>query len=175
MKTLCVSMLIVCSTAVALQAPAEIDPGMQNIVQVAIVCRDVEATSKRWAALLGVNPPAIHTTRPGGEVKMTFHGRPATGQAKIAFFRIGQLGLEIMEPLGPDTSWREYLDKNGEGVQHIAFRVQDLEGTVKRVAGMGMPVSHQGRFDADTGSYTYLDSKALLGVTLELLHPDGKK
>ena len=85
MKTLCALMVMAGSAAVALQTPAEIDPGMKTVVQVAIVCRDVEATSKRWAALLGVDPPAIHLTRPGKEVKVMYRGRPSNGQAKIAF------------------------------------------------------------------------------------------
>lgn len=175
MRKLSTLMLVVCAAAAMQQPLTEPDPGMKTIVQVAIVCRDVDATSKRWAALLGVDPPAIHLTKPGKEVKEIYRGRSSQGQAKIAFVRFGQLGLEIIEPVGPDTSWREFLDKNGEGVQHIAFRINDVDGTVKRLGGMGMPVLHQGRFDADNGSYTYMDSKALLGVTLELLHSEKKK
>jgi hypothetical protein len=46
------------------QGPAYHDPGMKVVTQVAIVCRDIESTSKRWAAVLGVDPPQIHTTKP---------------------------------------------------------------------------------------------------------------
>ena len=70
---------------------------------------------------------------------------------------------------------RESLDANGEGVQHLAFQIADLDKTVKRFESLGMPVIHQGRFDGNNGSYSYLDSKRALGVTVELLHSDPKK
>jgi catechol 2,3-dioxygenase-like lactoylglutathione lyase family enzyme len=147
------------------------DPGMRLITQVAIVCRDIEATSKRWAAVLGVDPPEIRTARPGEEVKMMFRGRPSSGQAKLAFIPLGpQVTLELIQPLGGDTSWQAFLDKNSEGVHHIAFHVADVEKSIAAFAGAGMPVMHQGRFDDDTGSYTYIDSAQALGVTVKLLH-----
>jgi hypothetical protein len=77
--------------------------------------------------------------------------------------------------LGGDTSWQQFLDKNGEGIQHIAFQVDDVEKTVKAFGDAGMPVLHQGRYDDDSGSYTYIDSAKALGVTLELLHSEPKK
>jgi hypothetical protein len=47
------------------QSLAYHDLGMKVVTQVAIVCRDIDATSKRWAAVLGVNPPVkpVHPSR----------------------------------------------------------------------------------------------------------------
>src|SRR5689334_2826677 len=145
--------------AIALgQSPAFHDPGMKVVTQVAIVCRDIEATSKRWAAVLGVDPPQIRTTKPGHEVKVIFRGHPSEGQAKLAFIKLGQVTLELIQPIGGDTSWKQYLDANGEGVQHIAFQVADLDKSIKALGEGGMPVLHQGRYDDDSGAYVYLDS-----------------
>jgi methylmalonyl-CoA/ethylmalonyl-CoA epimerase len=157
------------------QEPAYHDPGMKAVVQVAIVCRDVEATSKQWAAVLGVDPPQIRTTKPGHEVKVTFRGKPSDGQAKLAFIKAGQVTFELIQPVGANTSWKEFLDQNGEGVQHVAFQVADMDKTLKGLDGMGIPVLHQGRYDDNSGAYVYVDSKKALGVTLELLHSDAKK
>lgn len=158
------------------QSPAYHDPGMKVVTQVAIVCRDIDATSKRWAAVLGVDPPQIRTTKPGRQVKVIFQGHPSGGQAKLAFIKLGpQVTLELIQPLGGDTSWQQFLDRNGEGVQHIAFQIADVEKTVKAFGDTGIPVLHQGRYDDDSGSYTYVDSAKALGVTLELLHSEPKK
>jgi catechol 2,3-dioxygenase-like lactoylglutathione lyase family enzyme len=157
------------------QSPAYHDPGIKVVTQVAIVCRDIEATSKRWAGVLGVDPPKITTTKPGHEVKVLFRGRPSEGQAKLAFIRLGQVTLELIQPVGPDTSWKQFLDANGEGVQHIAFQVSDLDKSVKAFGESGLPVLHQGRYDDDSGAYVYVDSAKALGVTLELLHSEPKK
>jgi methylmalonyl-CoA/ethylmalonyl-CoA epimerase len=157
------------------QGPLYHDPGIRVVTQVAIVCRDVDATSKRWAAVLGVEPPRILTTKPGHEAKLMFRGHLSDGQAKLAFIKLGQVTLELIQPIGRDTAWQQFLDKNGEGVQHIAFQVADVEKSTTAFDKSGMPVLHQGRYDDDSGSYTYIDSAKALGVTLELLHADPKK
>jgi methylmalonyl-CoA/ethylmalonyl-CoA epimerase len=174
MKILAFLLALIPAVAAA-QSPAYRDPGMKVVTQVAIVCRDIEATSKRWAAVLGVDLPQIRTTKPGNEVKVMFRGHRSEGQAKLAFIKLGQVTLELIQPVGGDTSWKQYLDTNGEGVQHIAFQVADLDKTVKGFGDAGMPVLHQGRYDDDSGAYVYVDSAKALGVTLELLHAESKK
>lgn len=161
-----------------LLAPAQsqpgLDPGMKTIVQVAIVTRDIEASARRWAAVLGLPEPSITMTRPGEEVKVVYKGRPSSGRAKLAFFRLGQVVLELIEPVGGDTSWRQFLDEHGEGVQHLGFQVEQLDQAIARAAQMGMPVLHRGRYDRDNGDYVYIDSEKQLGVTIEFLHSDKK-
>ena len=107
--------------------------------------------------------------------KLVYRGHPSNGQAKLAFLNLGQVTLELIQPVGNDTAWKEFLDTNGEGVHHIAFQIADPDKTIKEFQDVGMPVQHQGRFDDDSGSYVYIDSAKALGVTLELLHPDAKK
>ena len=157
------------------QSPAYHDPGMKVVTQVAIVCRDIESTSKRWAAVLGVDPPRILTIKPGNEAKLVYRGHPSNGKAKLAFIQLGQVTLELIQPVGSDTAWKEFLDTHGEGVHHIAFQVADPGRTIAAFREAGTPVVHQGRFDDDSGSYVYIDSAKALGVTLELLHSDAKK
>jgi len=151
------------------------DPGMKTVIQVAMVCKDVEATSKAWAKMLGVDPPRINTTRPGHEVKVEYRGKASEGRAKLAFLKMGQVVLEFIQPVGEGTSWKEYLDKHGEGVQHLGFQVADLDKTIQSLGRLGMPVLHRGRYDADNGTYVYMESEKPLGVTVELLKSDPPK
>jgi Glyoxalase/Bleomycin resistance protein/Dioxygenase superfamily len=153
-------------------APAN-DPGMRKVTQVAILTRDVQASARRWADVLGVAPGPMRLTRPGGEVKLLYHGKPSAGQARIINIRLEGLTLELIEPVGADTSWKEILDQKGEIVHHIAFSIQDVPGTVKHFEDLGYPVAHQGLFDGLNGSYTYMDTAKSLGVTIELLHTDA--
>lgn len=173
MKKIAVLAVLLGSVA-STEQPAP-DPGLKTITQVAIVCRDIDATSRHWAAVLGVDPPQIRTTRPGGEVKMLYRGKPSNGQAKLAFLKAGQVTVELIQPVGGPSSWKEFLDANGEGVQHVAFQVENPEKTLAYFAGIHAPVLHQGRYDSDNGSYFYVDSKGPLGVTVELLHSDARK
>jgi methylmalonyl-CoA/ethylmalonyl-CoA epimerase len=151
------------------------DPGFKKVVQIAIVCRDIEATSKRWAGLLGMEVPKISTTRPGKEVHMIVRGKPSDARVKLAFFQTGQVVIELLQPLGGASNWQEGLDKNGESVHHIGFQVEDLDKSLKACEKLGFPNVHQGRYDSDDGTYVYVDSKNQLGVTVELLHSDNVK
>jgi catechol 2,3-dioxygenase-like lactoylglutathione lyase family enzyme len=148
---------------------------MKKIVQVAIVCKDVAACSQRWGRMLGVKAAPIRTTVPGKEAKVLYRGKPSEGQVKLTFFNTGEAVLELMEPVGGPTSWKDQLDEHGESVQHVAFKVVDLDKTIKSLEQQGMPVIHRGRFDSNDGDYVYVDSADKLGVTVELLHWDKQK
>ena len=171
MKRLTLLLATAACTLPAQQEPYR-DPGLKTLVQVAIVCKDIEATTRRWAELLGVAPPKINITRPGREVKVVYRGQPSDGRAKLAFIRLGQVVLEFLEPVGGQTSWAEFLEKHGEGVQHLGFQVANLERTLEALQGMGLKPLHRGRYDQDNGTYVYMDSREALGVTIELLHSD---
>ena len=99
------------------------DPGMQKIAQVAIVCKNVEACSQRWANVLGMPVATAKITRPGREVAAVYRGKPTNGQAKLAFYSAGQTQIELIEPVGGDTAWKQGLDENGESVHHLGFQV----------------------------------------------------
>jgi catechol 2,3-dioxygenase-like lactoylglutathione lyase family enzyme len=149
------------------------DPGIGKIVQIAIVCKDIDACAARWSRLLGQPAPPPRTTVPGREAKVVYRGRPSDGQVRLTFFKTGDAVLELMQPVGPDTHWKEHLDKHGEGVHHIAFKVENLEKSLDSLEKQGMPLLHRGRFDTDNGTYAYVDSLDKLGVTVELLHWDA--
>lgn len=154
------------------QEPLYRDPGLKTVVQVAIATRDIEATTRRWAELLGVPPPKITTTRPGNEVKMVYRGRPSQGRVKLAFLRVGQVVLEFLEPVGGDSSWAEFLEQHGEGVHHLGFQVTDLDRTVETLRRLGYREWHRGRYDQDNGTYVYFETAPALGANIELLHSD---
>jgi methylmalonyl-CoA/ethylmalonyl-CoA epimerase len=151
------------------------DPGLKKVVQVAIVVRDIEKSSKLWAELLGMPVPEIRTTRPGHEVKEIYRGKPSEGQVKLTFFDLGQVVLELLQPISEGTSWKEFLDKKGEGVQHLGFQVVDQNKTAMALEKAGYPIIHQGRYDSDDGTYIYHETLDALGVVIETLHSDKAK
>jgi catechol 2,3-dioxygenase-like lactoylglutathione lyase family enzyme len=155
--------------------PAYHDPGLNAVAQVAIVCRDIEKSAARWAAFLGVPVPKVTVTKPGSQTKMLYKGQPSDARVKLAFFKAGQVQIELLEPVGGPSSWKDGLDANGEGFHHLGFVVNDLDRSVKALEAMGYPPLHSGRYDSDDGSYTYMDSRKDLGVIVELLHSDPPK
>ena len=140
--------------------------GTHIVTQIAIVVKDIKKTSAAFSRIMGLPQPPIELT--GGEsARATYHGKPSTAQAKLAFFDLGQVSLELIEPLGGDSVWQEVLDKKGEGVHHIAFEVKGTDNVTDYLAGHNIPVVQQGHYPG--GMYTYVDSEGQLAVMLELL------
>ncbi len=155
--------------------PAQPDPGLKSVVHVAFVVRDIEATTRHWAEMLGVKPPRIWSSKPGNEVGLTVHGKPSNARIKLAFIQAGAVQLEFIQPLDAEASaWREFLEKTGGGVHHLGFKVEDPANASARLAQQGMPEVQHGRYDSLDGDYIYHDSAGQLGVMVELLHSDPK-
>ncbi|MFN8497120.1 MAG: VOC family protein [Anaerolineae bacterium] len=147
--------------------------GSTSVAQVAIVVRDIAAAAQRYADILGLPVPPVIITQPGLDVHMTYRGQPSNAQAKLAFFNLGQVQLELIEPLGGDSVWQEALDQNGESVHHIAFWVEGMQRSVDFLKSRGIGMSQRGDMGQNgEGQYAYFDSNAQLGVSLELLEKE---
>jgi catechol 2,3-dioxygenase-like lactoylglutathione lyase family enzyme len=141
--------------------------GSTTLAQIAIVVKDIVASSKRYADVLGLPVPEIITTNPGLDVHQTYNGVPSNAQAKLAFFQLGQVQLELIEPMGGESTWQEILDRKGEGFHHIAFWVEGMQKSVDFLKSKGISMVQRG--DMGEGQYAYFDAEDSLGITLELL------
>ncbi len=138
-----------------------------HIVQVGLIVRNIEQSAQAYCQVFGCAMPQIIVTDDYEKSHSTYRGKPTKARAKLAFFDMGQLSIELIEPIGEPSTWKEHLDARGESVHHIAFNVQGTDEVSRRLAAVGIPVVQQG--DYTGGRYTYLDSVAKLGVALELL------
>jgi hypothetical protein len=141
----------------------------EKLCQVGLVVHDVEATARKYAAAFGLPMPPILETPGYAKSKTTVNGQPSEATARLAFFQTGQLVVELIQPDKTPSIWRDHLDKYGEGVHHIAFRVEDTKATEEAFAAEGMPTGQQGLYADASGMYTYIDSAPQLGVMIELL------
>ena len=84
--------------------------GTHIVTQIGIVVKDIEKTSEAFSRILGLPKPPISIT--GGEsARAVNRGKPTTAQAKLAFFNLGQVAIELIEPMGGDSVWQEVLDE----------------------------------------------------------------
>ena len=139
----------------------------KEMTQVGLVVRDIEAKSKAWADLLGVDVPEVIVTDELDKAHTRYKGEPTEARAKLAFFNLDNIQIELIEPIGGPSTWREFLDTHGEGVHHIAFHVDDMQQQVLMLGQQNMPLEQKGDFTG--GSYAYIDGQEKLGVLLELL------
>jgi hypothetical protein len=97
-------------------------------------------------------------------------GKPSTAQGKGAFFDLGPVQMELIEPVGAPSTWEEFLRTHGEGLHHIAFKTLDMDSARKFLTSKGMETIQHGGWDG--GQYAYVDCSKSLGTILELLHFD---
>jgi len=142
--------------------------GLKRITQVAMVVRDIEKARDVWAELLGVEKSPIIKTEGWELTHMTFRGAPSEGKAKLTFFNLENIVLELIQPVGGPSTWQDFLERHGEGIHHIAFNVENLDETLEKFKKMGVGVEQKGDFEG--GCYVYINSKSKLGAMIELLH-----
>ena len=141
--------------------------GTNVICQVGLIVRDIERTIAAYSRVFDMPEPEIRVTDGPDIAHTRFKGEPTDARAKLAFFQMGQVSLELIEPIGGPSTWREFLDEKGEGIHHMAFFVNDTDAVVESLRGEGIGVVQQG--DYTGGRYTYVDSVPTLGAVLELL------
>jgi catechol 2,3-dioxygenase-like lactoylglutathione lyase family enzyme len=145
--------------------------GTTTVTQIGLVVNDMQGAIDAYCSILGLPRPEIMLTDEYSQAKTMYRGKPSYAQARLAFFNLGQVQIELIEPVGEPSTWKEGLDANGYSVHHIAFQVKNTPEVVKHLAEHGIPEVQHGYYTG--GMYTYLDSQAKLGVMLELLENFG--
>jgi hypothetical protein len=144
--------------------------GTTTVVQVGVLVRDIEATARVWADTFDLPMPEIEITDSLDLAHTEYRGQPSTARAKLAFFSMGQVDVELIEPLGGPSTWRDHLDTRGAGLHHIAFRIKGMPGKLAYLNAKGIPLVQRG--DYTGGRYAYVDATSSLGLILELLEDD---
>jgi catechol 2,3-dioxygenase-like lactoylglutathione lyase family enzyme len=142
----------------------------RKIVQIGIIVRDIEETSRAYAELFGLEVPRWSMTDPLDQAHTVYRGESTAARAKLAFLDMGSVQLELIEPVGGPSTWQDFLDAHGEGVHHIAFQVKGMADQVMQLESRGMPLVQHG--DYTGGRYAYVDTVPQLKVILELLEND---
>jgi methylmalonyl-CoA/ethylmalonyl-CoA epimerase len=143
--------------------------GTKVITQIGILVRDIEKTSQAYADFLGMEKPQWSITDAAEKAQTQYRGKRTDARAKLAFFDMGSLQLELIEPDHNPSTWRESLDKNGEGPHHIAFVIEGIKEKIAVLERNQMPLLQKGEYTG--GRYALKDLK----VIIELLENDQKR
>ena len=92
-----------------------------------------------------------------------------TQGVKTAFLRVGESNLELLEPLSPESPVAKFIDKRGEGIHHICFRVTNLEEHLDRLKKQGYRLINESPVPgAHRCRVAFLHPSAGNGVLIEL-------
>lgn len=141
-----------------------------TVVQIGIIVKNAEKTASAYAEVFGIPKPEIVSIADDAFARTSYHGQPSTAKGKAAFFDLGPVQMELIEPVGSPSTWEEFLRTHGEGIHHIALKTVDLGAARDFLVSKGMETIQHGGWDG--GQYAYMDCSKSLGTILELLHFD---
>jgi methylmalonyl-CoA/ethylmalonyl-CoA epimerase len=128
----------------------------QRLDHIAIVVRDTDEALSFYRDRLGL-PLLFSQVLPDAPIRLT-HLDTGTG-----------VHLQLVQPLSPDHPLSAWLQKHGEGLQHLCFKVDSVADSMKTLPGLGLAVRDKApRCGPNGRSAAFLDPLATRGVQLEI-------
>ncbi|MBP1710208.1 MAG: methylmalonyl-CoA epimerase [Deltaproteobacteria bacterium] len=93
----------------------------------------------------------------------------AEQNVKVSFFPVGDSEIELLESTSPDGPIARYIEKNGEGIQHLALRVDNIEAALEELKAKGVRlIDEKPRYGAGGAKIAFVHPKSTGGILLEL-------
>jgi len=125
---------------------------------VAVVVRDIDKAVEYYQSL-GIATVGREVIFPESKPKI-----------RAKFVQIGSLPIELIQPVEGESSYKEFLDSKGEGVQHIAFAVHNLDNEMAKLVDKGASVMVKGKAPAAYGSSTaHFDTRQVGDFAIQLI------
>jgi methylmalonyl-CoA/ethylmalonyl-CoA epimerase len=144
---------------VSTQTPAEVlGPVVTAIDHVGFAVRDLDEAVAFYARAFGL--PLLHeeTNEEQG--------------VREAMVGIGDAAIQLLAPLRPDSPIGKFLERNGEGIQQVAFRVEDVDVAAQRLREAGLRLLYDVPKRGTAGSrVNFVHPKDCGGVLVELVEP----
>jgi len=126
-----------------------------KVDHIGIAVKDIDESLKFYTELLGFECAGTEVV----EEQMV----------RVAFLPSGDSELELLESTSPEGPVARFIEKNGEGIQHIALRVDDIEEALVYLKEKGVRlIDQKPRYGAGHASIAFMHPKATNGVLLEL-------
>jgi methylmalonyl-CoA/ethylmalonyl-CoA epimerase len=128
---------------------------MLKVEHIGIAVKDLAASNKLFAKLLGV----AHYKEEIVESE----------KVNTSFFKAGQTKIELIAGLDEENPISKFITKNGEGIHHIAYAVDDIRAEIKRLKAEGFIfIDEEPKKGADNKLICFLHPKSTNGVLIEL-------
>ena len=124
---------------------------------VGVAVKSLDETIKVYRDVLGFELKGVHVLK--------------ERKVKVAFFSTGnEAQIELLEPLGSDSPVAKFLETRGEGIQHIAVKVDDIEAVLTQLKQKGVIlVDEKPRDGAEGKKIAFVNPRSTKGVLLELV------
>ena len=128
---------------------------LEKIDHVGVAVRDLEQAVQVFNDKLGIELGGIEEV--------------AEQKVKVAFLPLGESKIELLQSTDPEGAIARFIEKRGEGIQHIAFLVKNLEEILTRLKSSGVElIDKKPRIGAGGAKIAFLHPKSTCGVLIEL-------
>jgi methylmalonyl-CoA epimerase len=128
---------------------------LKNIDHIGIAVSNLQESLSFWETSLGIELHGIEEV--------------AEQHVRTAFLPVGGTEIELLEPTRPDSTVARFIEKRGEGLHHIAIRVDDIEVALAELKAKGVQlIDETPRNGAGGSRIAFVHPKATHGVLLEL-------
>jgi methylmalonyl-CoA/ethylmalonyl-CoA epimerase len=128
---------------------------ISHIEHIGIAVKDLQAAIPYYEEVLGLKCYNIEEV--------------ADQKVKTAFFQVGQTKLELLEPTSEESAVAKFIEKKGEGIHHIAFRVDHVADALAECESKGVQlIDKTPRKGAEGLKIAFLHPKSTTGVLTEL-------
>jgi len=126
------------------------------IDHIGIAVKDLDEAIHVYRDILGFELEGIHTLN--------------ERMLKIAFFSLGGSRIELLQPLSADSTVARFLETRGEGIQHLAVKVKNVEAVLEEFKRKGVVlIDEKPRAGAEGAKIAFVHPKSTRGVLLELV------
>lgn len=126
-----------------------------KIEHIGIAVENLDEAIKYWENIMGLKCYNIEEV--------------ADQKVKTAFFRIGEVKIELLEATSEESTIAKFIEKKGAGVHHVAFKVEDTDQALKDAEAKEVRlIDKQARRGAEDLQIGFLHPKSTLGVLTEL-------
>jgi methylmalonyl-CoA/ethylmalonyl-CoA epimerase len=125
---------------------------------------------------IGIAVKSIDEQRPyyEGILGLEFEGLEdvPSQRVRVAFFKAGDVRIELLEPTDPESTVSKFLEKRGEGLHHLAFNCKDIGSRIAelKTAGLSM-IDNKPRMGSHHMQIAFVHPKSTFGVLTELCEP----
>jgi hypothetical protein len=147
---------------------------LKRLVQIGIVVADRDRTTQALTSLFGVGPFRFVEWPDRPESKYYYRGVEEQVRIRQAFVQLGNVEVELIEPLEGRSGYRDFLEETGGGIHHLLFEVSDIDPAIQELERSGITVLQSGTGIRPGTRWALLDTRELLGFLVELRHRPGE-
>ena len=129
----------------------------RHIQQIAWLTRDLEKSMQAWIDMLRIGPWRVFRFTDETVKNLRIGGKPVDEpfEFRIAITHVGDMEIELIEPVRGPMIYQEYIDRRGEGLHHIKEKLPEetMKSVVADYEKRGISVTQTGQFVADFHFY----------------------